>query len=176
MSGRHFLLAVLLAFATILVLGVVVELSAGEDRGVALDDRSDMPVTVTAPVHRILARAVRPEFSALISQILARPLFAPNRKPPAIAVVSRAGALHLAPTTIPRLTGIVIDKGTRVAIFRSGDSPRPLEIAVGGTIGDAKIEAIGPSEVTVRGPSGKWHLRPTPDPRIEPPHQQLGGH
>jgi hypothetical protein len=92
-------------------------------------------------------------FAATWSQIaLARPLFSPNRRPVAAAVVDAA------PVVMPKLSAIVVTSAGAKAIF-VGDDGKPLILGVGGAVGGDTITSITPAGVVVTGPSGRTTLR-----------------
>ena len=69
------------------------------------------------PISPVLPRPVQagaPPQTALppnaLAAILVRPLFSPNRRPPALAATS--------PASLPRLTGVIIEGGRRTVIRR----------------------------------------------------------
>jgi hypothetical protein len=91
--------------------------------------------------------------AATWSQIaLARPLFSPDRRPVAAAVVDAA------PVVMPTLSAIVITSAAAKAIF-VGDDGKPLVLGVGGAVGGDTILSISPTGVVVTGPSGRTTMR-----------------
>jgi hypothetical protein len=128
----------------------------------AAPSRQAMPVTTAADARSILAR----------------PLFSADRRPsrePGAAKSSKIGSL-------PRLAGIVVDGGVRLAIFQPGDGGKPMEVGIESLIGEDKIDRIAAEEVVVSGPDGERRLRPKPDPGmvimppapLYPPHRAAG--
>ena len=94
----------------------------------------------------------------LASDILARPLFAPSRRPP-----SRAAVADTQDSTLPRLTGIVMVTGLRLAIFQANSVDKPVVVREGGEVAGRKVKAIGPLEVVLTGPQGEERMHPMPD-------------
>jgi hypothetical protein len=95
---------------------------------------------------------------ARVTAILARPLFSPDRRPAASAARSVSG--------LPRLTGIVVTAGHKVAIFAT---PGKAVVAEEGVrLGAYEVTAISDSGVTVAGPEGTTMLRPVFDPSPPP--------
>lgn len=92
-----------------------------------------------------------------VATILARPLFSPDRRPPAQAAVEAGPSM---PAGLPRLTGIMIGPFGRSAIF-ANDGGKPIVVAEGGQIGAWTIRAIKVGEVQVVGPEGARSLRPS---------------
>ncbi len=84
--------------------------------------------------------------------ILARPLFAQNRRPPPGPKTPSSGQ-GAAP---PRLSGIVIAARSRHAIFDAGGHPAAL--GEGDRIGLYVVRAIGPQQVVLDGPNGPQAL------------------
>ena len=93
-----------------------------------------------------------------VAEILARPLFSPDRRPVAAAVVVGGPA---APG-LPRLAGVMVTPAGRRAIFAgAGASDKPLALAEGGRIGAFVISRIDDGAVTVTGPDGARVIRPS---------------
>ena len=83
------------------------------------------------------------------NEILARPLFNPDRRP------IEAGVRGL-----PRLTGIVVAGSQRVAIFAGPSNGRPVLAQAGAHIGAYEVRSIADEGVTVVGPTGTSLVRP----------------
>jgi len=91
---------------------------------------------------------------------LARPLFAPDRRPPAAAkVVAHAAAV------LPRLTGILIYGGSRRALFAGVDGAKPMAASEGAEVAAFKVQKIEARQVILLGPDGTRIVRPTFDPQ-----------
>ncbi len=95
---------------------------------------------------------------AWAAEILARPLFAHNRRPPDQAVATQAATVAL-----PRLTGVAVSPIGRSAIFAGGEGGKPVVVSLGGKIGRYTVSAIEPGAVTVNGPDGARTLTPSFD-------------
>ena len=123
------------------------------------------PPTAAAP-H---ATAVTPGTSAAeLQTILARPLFAPNRRPPSVAAgPAVAGA---PPPSLPRVAGILLDGNRRSVIFAAAGDVRPLVVNEGGEVNGFRVQSIEDGQVTVVGPDGPRVLHPTFDQN--PPQAQ----
>jgi hypothetical protein len=76
--------------------------------------------------------------------INARPLFSIGRRPPK----SEGGGRTMAATGLPRLAGVIISPAGRRAIFMP-DGGKPMVVAEGGLLDDAKIVAIRADRVLV---------------------------
>ncbi len=95
-----------------------------------------------------------------VATILARPLFALDRRPS--AVPAPGGALAAGGAEPPRLAGILIGPAGRSAIF-AGAEEGPVVLREGGMIGSYTVRDITPAQVTVLGPAGPQVLRPAFD-------------
>ncbi len=95
---------------------------------------------------------------------LARPLFAPDRRPvpePRAAVAGGPGGRDL-----PRLAGVLVAPGGGAAIFAAaGEGAKPLVLRVGDRVSEFEVKAIVAGEVTLTGPEGDRVVRPSFDPR-----------
>jgi len=112
---------------------------------------------------------------ARVDAILARPLFQPNRRPPA------SGSVASGPASLPRLSGVMVSGGGRSVIFAAGADGKPVVLAEGGRIGAYVVQSIGAGEAVVLGPEGPRTLRPSFGPSIggatspDAPGSPLGG-
>jgi hypothetical protein len=96
------------------------------------------------------------------NQILARPLFNPDRHP-----------IESGVRGLPRLTGIVVAGPQRVAIFAGPSNGRPVLAQAGARIGAYEVRSIADEGVTVVGPTGTSLVRPAFDP-AQPAAPQAG--
>jgi hypothetical protein len=101
----------------------------------------------------------------LENQILARPLFAADRRPPNVPS-SGGGEAVQTPNDLPRLAGIATGVDLSIAIFQPRDAGKPIAVAEGGEIAGRKVQTIDPLEVVVLGPEGEEHLHVVPDPAL----------
>jgi hypothetical protein len=85
-----------------------------------------------------------------LATILARPLFAPARRPPAGAATTEEG--------LPRLAGVIIGPDIRRAIFAPAKGSATV-VTEGGRTAGYDVHAIGPNEVILSGPDGEHRLR-----------------
>ena len=91
---------------------------------------------------------------------LARPLFAPGRRPPTQATAA-AKPGTLAPD-LPRIAGTMVTPAGRRAIFAAkGD--KPLVVGEGAQVGAFTVQSIKAGQVTLLGPEGVRVLSPTFD-------------
>ncbi|WP_284948111.1 hypothetical protein [Acidisoma cladoniae] len=84
---------------------------------------------------------------------LARPLFEPDRRPPAVAV----GAVS---HQMPRLAGIIVTPTARSAIFVDGASGRPIIVMQGSRLSDFVVRSIDAETVTIVTADGVRVLHP----------------
>lgn len=109
------------------------------------------------PQHLPPARPPPPEErrdqgAAWTLAVLARPLFNPDRRPPA-----PPAAPAPPPDSLPRLAGTLVGPGGKRAIFATGDKPAVL--AEGSSIDAWTVQAISAGMVTLIGPDGPRVLR-----------------
>ncbi len=150
------------------ILGLVATALAGvivsEIRSTAIDGQSGMP----APNRQPLALALAPpsngrvDSSQKVEILLARPLFRPNRRPPAGTANPADSSLK----SLPRLTGVVVSPVGKFALFANIDGGKPIVVGEGGRVGAAAIEAIEAGRVTIRGPDGLVVLHAAFDEKI----------
>lgn len=87
-----------------------------------------------------------------LKQILAAPLFSPDRRPVEVGVRG-----------LPRLSGIVVTGSQRLAIFAAPSSGRRIVAEAGARIGAYTVQTIADDGVTVVGPEGTSVIRPVFD-------------
>lgn len=122
----------------------------------------DMPRGRVAPAGPYDARAKHTaprahaeNVQAWVGNILARPLFSPDRRPAAgMDDAAAAGVPGL-----PRLTGILVGPFGRSAIF-AGNASKPVVLGEGGRIDAYTVRSIDATEVRLDGPSGVQRLQP----------------
>jgi general secretion pathway protein N len=154
------LLLALLAAA--LVATIVLEL-----RGRSRDSEAMLPSAVPSlptPTGRSAAPAPG-QIARWAATSLARPLFSPGRRPPAV----EAAAPGAAPPSLPRVAGVVVTPAGRQAIFAAKESDKPLVVGEGGRVGAFTVQSIRAGQVTVRGPGGERVLQPAFDPDAPAP-------
>lgn len=97
------------------------------------------------------------ETSKYVATILARPLFAPSRRPGATGAVGAVAGLG-------RLSGVMVGPGGRHAIFVMAGGSKPIVVGEGAHIAGYVVQSIDDGAVTILGPDGHRTLRPTFDP------------
>lgn len=138
------------------------ELSSGEQSKLISSSPSPSP----PPIAASMAAPSSDQRAGWVMAILARPLFAPTRRPPAIA---REAPKVPNEAQLPRLTGVVISGAYRSAIFAAKSGATAIVVAEGGELDGFKVEQIESGRVTVAGARGRQVLRPTFDPAALPP-------
>ncbi|HEX9461087.1 MAG TPA: hypothetical protein VGB82_00685 [Alphaproteobacteria bacterium] len=132
---------VVLATLGCLVLGGVVALEAMDD--VAGDD---IALPAARAADAAVASASLPGASeASVQDVLARPLFTPNRQPSA-----RSGTKAQADAFHRRLTGVAIGPATRKAVFAGEGRDKPAVVAEGEAIEGWTVESVAAGAVTIR--------------------------
>jgi hypothetical protein len=139
---------------------VFAEIAATPPSQTAVADTAPPRGGATLPVFR---SEIGPQHQAMVTTILARPLFSATRRPPARDDV--AGDTSFGDT---RLTGIVTQPGHRFAIF-APTGARPLIVSEGDSVSGWRVESITPREVSLSGPAGTKTLQPRIDPNLVPP-------
>jgi len=152
----------LLALTATVLLGVLaLELGLGSaDEAASSAAPRLAPAAAAAPTQR----PATDRTAEWVATILARPLFSPGRRPPP----EGAAPPSVAPTettddALPRLTGVLVSPGGRIAIFADPAGGRPIVLQEGGRIGAFAVQAIEAGQVTLAGPAGVSVLRPTFD-------------
>lgn len=97
---------------------------------------------------------------------LARPLFSPGRRPP--AVTHGAAPAAEAPPALPRVAGVMVTPAGRRVIFSAKDA-KPVVVGEGGRVGAFTVQSIRAGQVTVEGPGGVRVLGPSFDPEAPVP-------
>lgn len=152
-------LASLLVLLAALAATISLELQTapGEEQDVTLL----LPPTPSQASGRTDAVAPPPEqYEGWTAVALARPLFAPNRRPRAAASTATQ-----APTVLPRLTGVVIYGEYRRAIFTGAGGAKPVPASERANVVGYTVQSIKAGQVTLAGPGGTQVLRPSFDAR-----------
>lgn len=102
---------------------------------------------------------------ALLKDILARPVFSPDRRP--IATKARATS------GLSRLTGIIVTDSKQVAIFAAPPGGRPIAAEKGERVGAYEVRDITSAGVTVSGPDGTTLITPLFDAAPPPARQPV---
>ena len=140
-----------------LALIVALELNT-TDQTAAPETRPAQPVA-SGPVTTPPAEAeTRDQW---VATILARPLFASDRRPQAVVAAAKPN-----PTgpTLPRLAGILVVGDSKRVIFAGTGSGRPLVLAEGADVSGFRVQSIEPERITLVGPDGVRTLLPSFDP------------
>ena len=164
------LLPALCLTAAVLAGVVAVELATGARPHVASRDAA-------APVPEGPAARPTDPVPQLVAVLLARPPFAPDRKPEAVQGADDP--------RLPHLTGILVTSQERRAIFAGRDGGRGAVVGQGDQVGAYRVQDISATDVTLAGADGPHVVRPTfsaapppgpsaapfalPLPRIPPP-------
>lgn len=141
-----------------LALGGAIALEA--TTGVSPTDRpatSETPVAGKVIQNRV---AAADQTGRLLSEILARPVFSPDRRPVASNTARTNG--------LSRLTGIVVSGTQKVAIFAGPPGSRPTAAQEGERVGAYEVREITRAGVTVLGPEGVMVVSPVFDPAAPP--------
>jgi hypothetical protein len=104
------------------------------------------------------------EHGAMITTILARPLFSSTRRPPPPNDAPSEDTSF----SDTRLAGIVTEPGYRFAIF-APPGAKPLTVKEGDTVSGWRVDSITPLAVSLSGPGGTKTLQPKIDPNLIPP-------
>jgi general secretion pathway protein N len=119
----------------------------------------ESPAASTQPAPAAPAPSATPTASrgeAWSATLLARPLFAPGRRPVPVAA---SPVPH--ETALPRLSGIVLSPGVRLAIFEVDHATRAIVVADGAPIDGWTVATIEADSVTLaRDGSQSITLRP----------------
>ena len=106
------------------------------------------------------AAVARSDIDARVGEILARPVFNPDRRPVGTGTRSVAG--------LTRLTGIIVTGSHKVAIFAAEAGGKPVVAEEGSRINAYELKAISNTGVTVVGPTGTIVMAPLFDPTPPP--------
>lgn len=151
-----------LGLAFLALSGVIaVEIVAGQPA----PDR--LPNPIAAEKAKQTPGAVEPAFQndVLLREILARPVFSPDRRP----IASKARAT----SGLSRLTAIIITDSKQVAIFAAPSGGRPIAAEKGERIGAYEVRDITSAGVTVSGPDGTTIITPIFDAAPPPAKQPI---
>jgi hypothetical protein len=150
MPGRFLPLALVCATTGLcLVIGLEI---AGWWRGDETFPAAAARVADNMPPVQATATDASNQRESWLNEILARPLFSPERRPVEIGVRG-----------LPRLTGIIVSGTENLAIF-AGPANGPSVIAqAGGRIGAYEVRSVADQGVTLTGPAGTTTIRPAFD-------------
>jgi type II secretory pathway component PulC len=105
-------------------------------------------VSAGAPPGTMAARQDRSDRTALVTEIVAKPVFSPARRPDPTAAVTGQ------PPTMLRLVGVVLSGTRRIALVQVADEPRPRRVAEGEQVGGYRIDGIRSDRIRIRGSDG----------------------
>jgi hypothetical protein len=142
------------------ILGLVCLLSAaaiGGELWYGVGGATDRAMLQRPPVQAVTKRAT--EHAALTEGVdqwvdvaLARPLFAPDRRPVAGSRTAEAG--------LPRLAGVIVSPSDKVAIFQSAGVTKPVSVRHGETVNGWLVTMIEANSVSLRKAASTLVLRP----------------
>lgn len=131
--------------AVTLVAVIAVELATGEPPA---------PSVQPGPVAALATQALQSDpMPGQVATLLARPLFSPDRKPDVMPSSDDSG--------LPHLTGIVVTRTDRKAIFSTLDGGRGVVVGQGDQVGAYHVQQITTVDVMLIGADGPHTLRPT---------------
>lgn len=145
-----------------------------ELRGRSRDSEVMIPSAAAGSPVPTAARLAAPDPDQLArwtATSLARPLFSPSRRPPAVAAADQAAS---AAPTLPRIAGVVVTPAGRRVIFAEAKGGKPLVVAEGGQVAGFTVRSIQAGKVVLRGPDGERVLSPAFDPDAPVPSPTPG--
>ncbi len=98
-----------------------------------------------------------PEWAATV---LARPLFSRDRRPAAQSAIAVSSG---GPLLLPRLTGVIVTRTTRNAIFAGPAGGHAVVIGEGGKLGRYTVQKIEAGRVVIASQDGRQTLTPHVD-------------
>lgn len=135
---------------------VAIELGHGSDRDSGIAAIREPSPAVGGPSAAVHTRA-SDHTDEWVETILARPLFSPSRRPPAVS----AGPAAETVIGMPRLAGILISPDGKRAIFARPGGGKPLTTTEGDKIDRWTVLSIEMWQVTLSGPDGSHVLHPS---------------
>ncbi|HVJ51947.1 MAG TPA: hypothetical protein VM689_05760 [Aliidongia sp.] len=108
-----------------------------------------------------------------VNTILARPLFSPTRRPDAAPQQQQTASQDDGPSDLPRLSGILLLRDSKQAVFQPTGDQKPIVVAEGGDVSGWTVQSISATEVTLTGPGGTTTLEPKFDENLVPPAPQV---
>ena len=154
-----------------LLLGICLALAAFVYVQVRTEVPGPVPLGVTVGTPALAALPDQPSYAMApvedFSTILERPLFSPNRRPPAQGVVA---AVTAAPELQVTLIGVIISSEEQIAIVRLKDASRFARLSVGDSFHGWILASIEPSRITFRRGDVEEHFELTYD--VPPPVQK----
>lgn len=105
--------------------------------------------------HAVRVVAAPDHSAQWAATVLSRPLFSPQRRPPAPAATAAQAA-----ATLPRLAGILVGPGGARAIFAPDGGGKPIVLSPGARLDGGVIRAIGVGGVVLARAGGEQVLHP----------------
>jgi hypothetical protein len=136
---------------------IAVELAGQGDQLMGPSGRS---VSVVHAATQDRATPAPNETDRDVSEILARPIFNPDRRP--------IGSTTRSLTGLSRLTGIVVTGTSKIAIFAGPSGGKPIIAEEGSRVNAFEVTSISRAGVTVVGPGGTTVMTPVFDPSPPP--------
>ncbi|HEY0181885.1 MAG TPA: hypothetical protein VGC09_03670 [Rhodopila sp.] len=131
----------LLALGCVVLLAVITaEVVGGADTGADASRRAAAVRLFPPAPKQTVEAAGSPD--GWLAEVLARPLFAPDRKPLPGTTAADPG--------MPRLTGIIASADAKVAIFQPAGDAKPLVARFGEMVGGWEVAAISANAVNLR--------------------------
>ncbi len=153
------LLGVCLALAVFVVVQVQMEAPGPAPSGVG----AGTPPLAALPAQPSYTMAPMEDFSG----ILERPLFSPNRRPPAEGLATVAAR---EPELQVTLVGVIISSEEQIAIVKLKDGNRFARLSLGDSFQGWILDSIEPSRITFRRGDVEEHVELTYD--LPPPVQK----
>lgn len=129
--------------AVALAMAGVIAFEATGDVGA---DEAELPATARVAGIPAVPQPARPDDEAAVQDILARPLFTPNRQP---STRAKAGGPSAAEAFHRRLTGVAIGPSTREALFAGEGHQKPIVVPEGEAIEGWTVDSIETGSVTL---------------------------
>jgi hypothetical protein len=127
----------------------------------AVPDDSPRPRQAAESVAAHVAKLNPTNLDAMVTDILARPLFKADRAPVETFAEEEPAPEDKSPTQLQRrLTGIMIRPGAREALFQ-GDGQKPLAVKEGGEVDGWQVASIQRDRVVLNSGAGEQIVKPT---------------
>ena len=120
-------------------------------------EATPVDATPTVVPTRTTSATNTSERGTWVQTALERPLFSQTRRPPGSQPVAAADG----PQGLPRLTGVMVGPFGRRAVFAGPEGGKPLVVETGDSVGEFRVRSIDAEGVTLTGPEGERHLRPS---------------
>jgi hypothetical protein len=142
-------------------LSVVLMVVVAAEFDLAVSDVEASPGPAPGGSVAIVEPPAAPDFDALAEEILQRPVFSPDRKPPAEAPVEAEPVEVKAPPELKsRLAGVIIGPDDKEAFF-ARDAETSKSVKEGDEIDGWTVTSIEPDRVTLKSDFGEKTVEPT---------------